>query len=55
MEKEVFAGPAAGMVFWVLLRVSCKEEEKGVLSPLPLWLFKIFCAIVVVDVCARLL
>lgn len=45
VDNEVFAGPAAGMVFWILPRVSCEEEEgKGALSPLPLWLFEIFCA-----------
>lgn len=56
VDNWVFAGPAAGMFFWILLRASCEEEEeKGVLSPLPLWLFAIFCTIVdVVGVCAGL-
>lgn len=55
VENEVFEGPATGMFFWMLLRASCEEGEKRVLSPLPLWLF-VFCSIVGVgDVCARLL
>lgn len=29
VDNGVFAGPAAGMVFWILLRASCDEEEKG--------------------------
>lgn len=57
VDNGVFAGPAEGMVVWILLRAGCEEEEKGALSPFPLWLFEIFCAIVgVVDcVCAGLL
>lgn len=56
VDNGVFAGPAAGMVFWILLRASCDEEEKGFFSPMPLWLLEIFCAIVgVVDVWAGLL
>lgn len=51
VDNGVFVGPAAGMVFWILLRASCDEEEKGFFSPMPLWLLEIFCAIVgVVDV-----
>lgn len=53
VDNGVLAGPVAGMFFLILLRASCEEEEKGVPSPLPLWLFEIFCAIVgAVDVCA---
>lgn len=56
VDNGVFAGPAAGMVFWILLRASCDEEEKVFFSPMPLWLLEIFCAIVgVVDVWAGLL
>lgn len=56
VDHGVFAGPAAGMFFCILLRASREVEEEGVLSPLPLWLFKIFFAIAgVADVCAGIL
>lgn len=45
VDKGVFAGPAGGMVFWILLRASCEEEDKEGFSPMPLWLFEIFCTI----------
>lgn len=57
VDHGLLAGPAAGIVCCILLRASCELEGKGVLSPLPLWLFKMFSATVgVVDcVCAGIL
>lgn len=55
VDNGGFVGPAAGMVFWILLWASCDEEEKGIFSPMPHWLFDAFCAMVGVgDVWARL-